>query len=158
MELEHIDKLCDQFEDRLKADPETSVQSFLQELDLTSNESLARELELVAEDYQRETGSGRATDGRKNPLLEGGRIGPYLLGEQLGEGGMGTVFMARQTEPVKRQVALKVIRQGLDSKEVLARFESERQALAMMDHENIAAMYDAGTSHEGRPYFAMELV
>ena len=85
-------------------------------------------------------------------------IGPYKLIEEIGEGGMGTVYMAQQTEPVKRLVALKVIKLGMDSRQVIARFEAERQALALMDHPNIARVFDAGTTETGRPYFVMELV
>jgi len=88
----------------------------------------------------------------------GTRIGPYKLLQQIGEGGMGTVWMAEQTEPVRRTVALKVIKAGMDSAQVLARFEAERQALALMDHPNIAKVLDAGTTSTGRPYFVMELV
>ena len=84
--------------------------------------------------------------------------GRYKLIEAIGEGGMGTVFMAQQIEPVKRVVAVKVIKAGMDSKAVLARFEAERQALAMMDHPNIARVLDAGTTAGGRPFFVMELV
>ena len=84
--------------------------------------------------------------------------GKYKLIEATGEGGMGSVFMAQQTEPVKRVVAVKVIKAGMDSKAVLARFEAERQALAMMDHPNIAKVLDAGTTDGGRPFFVMELV
>src|SRR5436190_1651850 len=85
-------------------------------------------------------------------------IGPYKLLQQIGEGGMGTVFMAEQTQPVQRKVALKVIKAGMDSRQVIARFEAERQALAMMDHVNIARVFDAGATEAGRPYFVMELV
>src|SRR5205814_1481479 len=94
------------------------------------------------------------------PLRErpGTIIGPYKLLQQIGEGGMGTVFMAEQMEPVQRKVALKVIKAGMDSKQVIARFEAERQALAMMDHVNIARVFDAGATEAGRPYFVMELV
>ena len=88
----------------------------------------------------------------------GSQIGRYKLLQQIGEGGMGTVYMAEQTEPVRRKVALKVIRAGLDSGPVIARFEAERQALALMDHANIARVLDAGTTENGRPYFVMELV
>ena len=88
----------------------------------------------------------------------GGRIGPYKLLEQIGEGGMGLVWRAEQEEPVRRRVALKVIKQGLDSRQVLARFEAERQALAMMEHPNIAKVLDANSTPDGRPYFVMELV
>jgi WD40 repeat protein/serine/threonine protein kinase len=85
-------------------------------------------------------------------------IGPYKLIEQIGEGGMGTVWMAQQTEPVKRLVALKLIKAGMDSKQVIARFEAERQALALMDHPNIAKVLDGGETGTGRPYFVMDLV
>jgi WD40 repeat protein/serine/threonine protein kinase len=85
-------------------------------------------------------------------------IGPYKLLQQIGEGGMGTVWMAEQTHPVQRKVALKVIKPGMDSRQVIARFEAERQALALMDHVNIARVLDAGATEAGRPYFVMELV
>jgi serine/threonine protein kinase/WD40 repeat protein len=85
-------------------------------------------------------------------------IGPYKLLQQIGEGGMGTVFMAEQTHPVRRKVALKLIRAGMDTQQVIARFEAERQALAMMDHLNIARVLDVGATDTGRPYFVMELV
>jgi eukaryotic-like serine/threonine-protein kinase len=88
----------------------------------------------------------------------GTMIGPYKLLQQIGEGGMGTVFMAEQTQPVQRKVALKVIKPGMDSRQVIARFEAERQALALMDHVNIARVLDAGTTESGLPYFVMELV
>jgi serine/threonine protein kinase len=88
----------------------------------------------------------------------GTHVGPYRLLQQLGEGGMGAVFMAEQTEPVRRLVAVKVIKAGMDSKQVVARFEAERQALALMDHPHIAKVLDAGTTRAGRPYFVMELV
>jgi serine/threonine protein kinase/tetratricopeptide (TPR) repeat protein len=85
-------------------------------------------------------------------------IGPYKLLEQVGEGGMGTVWMAQQTEPVRRLVAVKLIKAGMDSAQVIARFEAERQALALMDHPNIARVLEAGTTDSGRPYFVMDLV
>jgi non-specific serine/threonine protein kinase/serine/threonine-protein kinase len=85
-------------------------------------------------------------------------IGPYKLMEQIGEGGFGLVFVAEQLEPVKRKVALKIIKPGMDSKQVIARVEAERQALALMDHPNIARVLDAGSTDSGRPYFVMELV
>jgi serine/threonine protein kinase len=85
-------------------------------------------------------------------------IGPYKLIEPLGEGGMGTVWMAQQQEPVKRLVALKLIKAGMDSKQIIARFEAERQALALMEHANIARVLDAGRTGAGRPYFVMDLV
>jgi tetratricopeptide (TPR) repeat protein/serine/threonine protein kinase len=94
------------------------------------------------------------------PIAErpGTVIGPYKLLEPIGEGGMGTVWMAQQTEPVKRLVAVKLIKAGMDSRQVIARFEAERQALALMDHANIARVLDAGTTSAGRPYFVMDLV
>jgi serine/threonine protein kinase/tetratricopeptide (TPR) repeat protein len=85
-------------------------------------------------------------------------IGPYKLLEPIGEGGMGVVYMAEQQRPVRRKVALKIIKPGMDTKQVIARFEAERQALALMDHPNIARVIDAGATESGRPYFVMELV
>ena len=85
-------------------------------------------------------------------------IGPYKLLQQIGEGGMGTVYMAEQTQPVRRTVAIKLIKDGMDGRQVLARFGAERQALALMDHPNIAKVLDAGATEQGRPYFVMELV
>jgi serine/threonine protein kinase len=85
-------------------------------------------------------------------------IGPYKLLEQIGEGGMGLVFMAEQAQPIRRRVALKILKPGMDTRQVIARFEAERQALALMDHSHIAKIFDAGTTDSGRPYFAMELV
>ena len=94
------------------------------------------------------------------PLTEkpGDRIGRYKLLEQIGEGGCGVVYMAEQEEPVRRRVALKVIKLGMDTKQVIARFEAERQALAMMDHPSIAKVLDGGATDTGRPFFVMELV
>ncbi len=88
----------------------------------------------------------------------GSIIGPYKLLQQIGEGGMGVVFMAEQQVPIHRTVALKIIKPGMDTRRVIARFEAERQALALMDHPNIAKVLDAGTTETGRPYFVMELV
>ena len=85
-------------------------------------------------------------------------IGRYKLLQQIGEGGCGAVYMAEQEEPIRRRVALKVIKLGMDTKAVIARFDAEQQALAMMDHPNIAKVLDAGTTDSGRPYFVMELV
>jgi serine/threonine protein kinase/tetratricopeptide (TPR) repeat protein len=94
------------------------------------------------------------------PLTEGPgtRIGWYKLLQLIGEGGFGVVYMAEQQEPIRRKVALKIIKLGMDTKQVIARFEAERQALAMMDHPNIAKVLDAGATDTGRPYFVMELV
>src|ERR1022692_3307575 len=88
----------------------------------------------------------------------GRRIGPYKLLQKIGEGGCGVVYMAEQEKPVRRRVALKIIKLGMDTKSVIARFEAERQALAMMDHLNIARVLDANATETGRPYFVMELV
>jgi len=100
-----------------------------------------------------------ASAGSPSPASEHpDQIGPYRIFEKLGEGGFGQVFAAEQTEPVKRRVALKVIKAGMDTKEVLARFEAERQALALMNHSGIAQVFDAGETELGRPYFVMELI
>src|SRR6266705_4983114 len=88
----------------------------------------------------------------------GDRIGHYKLLQQIGEGGCGVVYMAEQEAPVRRRVALKIIKPGMDTKSVIARFEVERQALALMNHPNIAKVFDAGATEAGRPYFVMELV
>src|SRR5947209_5029010 len=85
-------------------------------------------------------------------------IGPYRILEKMGEGGMGLVYKAEQREPVRRIVALKVIKLGMDTKEVIARFEAERQALAMLSHPNVAKVFEAGMTDQGRPFFAMEFV
>src|SRR5262245_65266396 len=96
----------------------------------------------------------------ERPVTEalGTVIGPYKLLEQIGEGGMGVVYMAEQAAPVRRKVALKIIKPGMDTREVIARFEAERQALALMDHPHIARVFDGGATAAGRPYFVMELV
>lgn len=94
----------------------------------------------------------------KDPISAGSKIGPYKLLQLIGTGGMGDVYMAQQNEPVFRKVAIKIIKHGMDSKNVMARFEAERHALAMMDHPNISRIYDAGVTESGRPYFVMELI
>ncbi|MEE9128839.1 MAG: protein kinase [Phycisphaerales bacterium] len=91
-------------------------------------------------------------------LTSGQRIGRYIIRDILGEGGFAVVYLAEQTEPVRRRVALKVIKPGMDTRQVIARFEAERQALAMMEHPNVAKVFDAGVSNDGRPYFVMEHV
>jgi serine/threonine protein kinase len=101
---------------------------------------------------------GVTTDSPPISERPGTVIGPYKLLQQIGEGGMGVVFMAEQTEPIQRTVALKIIKPGMDTRQVIARFEAERQALAMMDHPNIARVLDAGTTDTARPYFVMDLV
>jgi eukaryotic-like serine/threonine-protein kinase len=102
--------------------------------------------------------SATIDDGSHVSERPGTVIGPYKLLQEIGEGGMGTVFLVELSEPVRRKVALKIIKPGMDSAQVIARFEAERQALAMMDHPNIAKVLDAGTTASGRPFFVMELV
>jgi len=131
-----------------------------------SNHELRREVEslLHAHDQAGSFLHSRTTQppatGEEPPGTEmpGTRFGPYKLLQQIGEGGMGSVWMAEQIEPVRRIVALKVIRAGMDSAPIIARFEAERQALALMDHPHIAKVLDAGSTDTGRPYFVMELV
>ena len=94
----------------------------------------------------------------RSPKDPGTRIGPYKLREKIGEGGMGVVYLAEQEKPVRRRVALKIIKPGMDTEQVVTRFEAERQALALMDHPSIARVFDAGATDTGRPYFVMELV
>ena len=84
-------------------------------------------------------------------------IGGYKLLQEIGEGGMGTVWMAQQSAPIQRKVALKIVKLGMDTKDVVARFEAERQALALMDHPHIAKVLDGGATDHGRPFFVMEL-
>ncbi len=101
-----------------------------------------------------------AADGASGvaPAARVDRVGPYRILKQVGSGGMGEVYLAEQTEPIRRKVALKIIRQGMDSRDVVARFEAERQALAVMNHPHIARVFDAGTTPQGQPYFVMEYV
>ena len=102
--------------------------------------------------------SDATEDFEPNTERAGTVIGPYKLMEEIGQGGMGLVFVAEQQQPVRRKVALKIIKPGMDTRDVIARFEAERQALALMDHPNIAKVLDAGATESGRPYFVMELV
>src|SRR5262245_32917422 len=111
--------------------------------------------------FLRERAASAQATARISTDLDMGRdsmIGRYKLLQKIGEGGCGVVYMADQQEPVRRRVALKVIKLGMDTKQVIARFEAERQALALMDHPNIARVLDAGATETGRPYFVMELV
>lgn len=129
------------------------------------DENLVREVRLLLAAH-RDAGSfleiaaSTLTVALESPHIEapGTVIGPYKLLESIGEGGMGVVYLADQREPVRRSVALKIIKPGMDTRQVIARFEAERQALALMDHPNIARVLDAGTAESGRPYFVMELV
>ena len=115
---------------------------------------------LLAQDVQASSVIRSLSEDGEGPLREeiGSRVDAYKLLQELGEGGFGVVYLAEQREPVKRKVALKVIKLGMDTRQVIARFEAERQALAMMDHVGIAKVFDAGTTAQGRPYFVMELV
>ena len=114
----------------------------------------------TADSFLQQHGSGSEATGDYHPIAErpGTTVGPYKLMEQIGEGGFGLVFVAEQQHPVRRKVALKIIKPGMDTRDVIARFEAERQALALMDHPNIARVLDAGATEHGRPYFVMELV
>jgi tetratricopeptide (TPR) repeat protein/tRNA A-37 threonylcarbamoyl transferase component Bud32 len=103
-------------------------------------------------------GEGDAPQAGPERLAEDSRVGPYRIVRELGEGGMGVVYLAEQTEPIKRRVALKVIKRGMDTEQVVRRFEAERQALALMDHAAIARVHEAGETPAGRPYFAMEYI
>lgn len=116
-----------------------------------------RQAEGVASDGDAQT---EAVDSRKivRTIVQPERVGPYRILEALGEGGMGIVYLAEQTEPIHRRVALKIIKPGMDTRQVIARFETEREALAVMDHPGIAKVLDAGATPEGRPYFVMEFV
>ncbi len=123
--------------------------------------ALAEEIRAV-KDAIRTVAPGEMGNGgegaRVGTEVPGATVGRYRLLQVIGEGGFGTVFMAEQQEPLRRRVALKVIKPGMDTGQVIARFEAERQALAMMDHPNIAKVFDAGATEGGRPYFVMELV
>jgi serine/threonine protein kinase len=133
-----------------------------------SDVELRRQVEALLQAHEQAAGfmkepaspTARPTIVLSIPLTEktGDKIGRYKLLQQIGEGGCGVVYMAEQEEPVRRRVALKVIKLGMDTKSVIARFEAERQALAMMDHPNIAKVLDAGATETGRPFFVMELV
>jgi serine/threonine protein kinase len=104
--------------------------------------------------------SGGREQPRSRPIAEGSGslISPYKLLQRIGEGGMGVVYLAEQKRPVRRKVTLKIIKPGMDTEQVVTRFEAERQALALMDHPHIAQVFDAGATESGRPYFVMELV
>jgi serine/threonine protein kinase len=133
--------------------------TFLQELGKADEDAREELLSLLAAaDDQITLGSSDAAETRDPGDEMPDRIGPYRVLRQIGAGGMGIVYQVMQEEPVQRKLALKLIKWGMDTREVVARFESERQALALMNHPSIAAVYDAGATERGRPYFAMEYV
>jgi eukaryotic-like serine/threonine-protein kinase len=145
--LDFLDIAC-RGDTKIRAD----VDALLTELDLVSG------IETVEDPDRTLAQTPARTDGSLPSEEPSQMIGKYKLLQKIGEGGFGTVWMANQKEPVKRRVALKIIKLGMDTKQVIARFEAERQALAMMDHPNIAKVFDAGSTEIGRPYFVMELV
>jgi eukaryotic-like serine/threonine-protein kinase len=121
--------------------------------------TLLPEIMLGQEDNESATGDGERRSAQAESIPgEGSKIGPYTLLARIGEGGFGDVYLAEQEEPIRRRVALKIIKQGMDTRRVLARFEAERQALALLNHPYIARVLDAGATDQGRPYFVMELV
>ena len=125
-----------------------------------SDDELRRRVDRLIAAHERDGSLLDCTDEMGVALAKqpGSQMGPYKIREVIGEGGMGTVYVAEQQHPIRRKVALKVIKPGMDSKAVLARFDAERQALALMDHPNIAKVLDAGSTEHGRPYFVMELI
>lgn len=180
--LQKIDALCDQFEAELQnPDESPSIRDYLDCIEERHRPELFKQLMRLelqldsqppVESYHQRYPEFRSiidevfvssetivgTKTRDTASSTSRTMGPYRILQPLGEGGMGAVFLADQTTPVKRRVALKLIKPGMDSKQIIARFEAERQALAMMNHPNIAKVLDAGTTEDGRPYFAMELV
>ncbi len=157
----HIEALLD----RALELPTTERSKFLEQVCENDPELRAEVESLLAADEQ---GGGMLAIERNAPLLartlESGdeassvNVGPYRLLQKVGEGGMGEVWEAEQSEPIRRRVAIKIIKRGMDTRQVIARFEAERQALATMDHRNVAKVFDAGATARGRPYFAMEFV
>ncbi len=144
--------LADEFAARLRRGEQPQVEEYV-ERHPALVERIRKVLQAVSLMEQ-----SRTLDFATSTEQVGTTIGRYKLLEQIGEGGFGVVYMAEQQHPVRRKVALKVIKPGIDSRQVIARFEAERQALALMDHENIAKVLDAGATDSGRPYFVMELV
>jgi serine/threonine protein kinase/tetratricopeptide (TPR) repeat protein len=182
-----IDMRCDRFESHWRGGQRPAIEDYLAEAPEPARPALLRELLALDLELRRECGERpspgdygdrfpehgdliddvfkavEATNShpglrRSFPVLTPSQIGPYKILQPIGEGGMGVVYVAEQEKPIRRRVALKVIKDGMDSVQVVARFEVERQALALMDHPHIAKVLDAGTTGSGRPYFAMELV
>lgn len=127
-------------------------------MELLEGENMPLPIESLADDIRIAAMNKGSAGARERGDLTGSMIGRYRLMERIGEGGFGVVFAAEQVEPVRRRVAVKLIKLGMDTRQVVARFESERQALAMMEHPSIAKVFDAGATQTGRPYFVMELV
>ena len=156
-------QLCAVFDKAVRCEPDR-LEALLAEACMGDPELRAEVERMLAADADalRESFLDVPTDpsAPSRPITEGprDRVGPYKILQPLGEGGMGTVFLAEQGEPVRRRVALKLIKPGMDSAQVIARFAAERQALAILDHPNIAKVFDAGATESGRPYFVMELV
>jgi serine/threonine protein kinase len=156
-----LDRLAEEFVARFRAVERPSLTEYAERLPGREDEvrdlfPALVEMERLKPDY---TGPYQPESGESRPTAAvGDRVGPYKLLERIGEGGMGEVWVADQLEPIKRRVALKLIKPGMDTRSVLARFEAERQALAVMDHPNISKVLDAGTTADGRPFFVMELV
>ena len=137
--------------DEVVALPREARDAFLDK-ELAHDPELLTELKALLDS---EAAAGEFLADPNTPIL-GTTIGPYRLVEILGEGGFGVVYLAEQEQPIRRRVALKVVKPGMDTRQVLARFASERQALALMDHPGIAHVFEAGETEAGRPYFAME--
>ena len=184
-QLEKLDQFRTEYELQLRASASPKIEQFIEKCEPDLREELLKDLiaielelcepgqrkELAANLKNRLPGKERLIEGLlvdlestaniKSSLPERNHkahVGNYKLLQQIGEGGMGSVWMAEQEKPVKRRVAIKLIRSDIGSNEAIARFEAERQALAMMDHQNIAKVLDAGTTDDGSPYFVMELV
>lgn len=186
-QLSEMDELCDQFDQELMAGQNPRIEACMANAPAVVQDRLLAELLAMEIEYRTQQGESPARDEylQRFPEQEGVIAGVFAgeaktlypgqgtiaipvsvppvmanfrLIKELGRGGMGVVWLAEQDEPVKRRVALKLIKSELTAKEVIARFEAEKQALAMMDHPNIARVLDAGTTDDGRPYFMMELV
>ncbi|MGA2255203.1 MAG: tetratricopeptide repeat protein, partial [Thermoguttaceae bacterium] len=183
---ERIDRICGAFEEAWRQGGRPQAETFLADTTGAERAALLIELLLLDLDYRRRGGEepiaeeyrvrfpededliatafqrAEQSDATVPPPVHdemlGSSIGPYKLLSVLGEGGFGIVYLAEQEEPIRRQVALKILKAGMDTKQVLARFEAERHTLALMDHANIARIFDAGTTENGRSYFVMELV
>jgi serine/threonine protein kinase/WD40 repeat protein len=164
MEIQQLDEAAI-FNQARKIEPPQIRDDYLREA-CGTNETLRARVRALLEVHEQNKGflqgltPGLAAAAKGRPAGEGPGtvIGPYKLLEQIGEGGFGVVFMAEQQRPIRRKVAMKVVKPGMDTKQVIARFEAERQALALMDHLHIAKVLDAGQTGSGRPYFVMDLV